>query len=377
MNDYKNWKWQEKNSVVSCDKLFEVFPNLDQEIKVDIEDACKQIKFKLTPYLISLIKKDQNGNPYKDDPIWKQAIPIPKYAVDINSSFSDLEDNWEVNSEMINPILHHKYPDRVILRVKNNCMGYCMYCFESKRTLDKNSKKDKFNSDFLSNSLNYIKNHSEINEVILSGGEPLLMNNNELDKILNDIHVIRHVKFIRIHTRAMTHNPFRIDTDLVKILKKYNVSSINNHFTHPNEITADLKKCIEVFDKNNYRPIMLAHIPLLKGINNDIDTLILLFKELYNLRIIPYYLLHAMPNTLGSSEFRTSVKKGVEIMRNLRRFYSNPAIPEYIIVHKEGKHTIPIELNGTSEFEYHNGYISFLNWKNNWCKYYEGILNNE
>ena len=368
---WTDWEWQQQNSISNAGMLLEYFPKLNRDVINYVKTSTNKLKFKVTPYLLSLVKKDIEGLPLLDDPIWQQIVPSEKLFNSISQlDFNKMDINWEDPSEMINPILHHKYFNRAVLRIQNNCLAYCMYCFESRRTLDKSSNIPQFNDVFLKEALEYLNVNKQIDEIILSGGEPLLLSNKYLKFILEEIRKIKNIKLIRIHTRTLTHNPYRFDNELIKLINNFDITSINVHFTHPNEVTNELEKIITNI-RNKSNVILLAHIPLLKKINNDASILIKLFMKLYELKIIPYYLLHAMPNTLGSNIFRTKVIDGVKIMRKLKRKYSNPAIPEYIIVHKSSKHTVPFELEGTSEFQYHDGFIRFKNYKGDWCIYDE------
>ncbi len=370
--DWSNWKWQQKNAVTESKDLPKLFPNISPKLISKIKLVEHLLKFRITPYLASLVELDEKGNPIETDPVWKQIMPnVNLFEGTSSEMIKKFDDNWELSGEMITPMLHHKYKNRVVLRIQNNCLSYCMFCFEAKRTLDFTPNVPSFSSKLFSKSLDYIKNNNEIQEVILSGGEPLFMSNSNLEKILIGLREIKHIKVIRLHTRVLTHNPFRFDEELIKILDKYDVTCLNVHFTHPKEVTKEVKDAMLRLDNATTRTIVLAHIPLLKGINDNSDILLSLCMKLYELKIIPYYLLHAMPNTLGAKVFRTSVKKGVEIIREIKRHYSNPAIPEYIIVHKSSKHTVPVELEGTSEFQYKEGYIKFRNYKGKWCKYIE------
>jgi lysine 2,3-aminomutase len=364
--DWFNWKWQEKFAIKSTKQLIEIFPNLDNDLKKKICLNEEVLKIKLTPYLISLMKIDEKRNPILHDPIWSQFVP----CFDVKSgAISTFNENWELEDEMITPILQHKYYNRVNVRIQNSCHSYCTYCFEAKRVLDKHTNKRPFNIKDLDIICEYICENNHIEEIVISGGEPLMLDNKILEKALLKFRNIKQIKTIRIQTRVLTHNPFRLDDMLIKLLIKYDVTALTFHITHPNEISMETEKIIKRFAQLGCDTILLAHIPLLKSINDDSFVLKELFMKLFSLKIKPYYLLHSMPDTLGADKFRTSVRKGVEILRTLKRYYSNPAIPEYIIVHKSGKHTVPNELDGTSEFQYNEGFIRFKNWKGEWCSY--------
>jgi lysine 2,3-aminomutase len=365
-NNWDDWKWQEKFAIMSVHQLIEFFSNLDESLKNTIILNERVFKMKLTPYLISLIKTDQQGNPLPNDPIWSQFVPSFENAI---STINSLNENWEMENEMITPILQHKYYNRINIRIQNSCHSYCTYCFEAKRVLDRKTQKRPFNINDLNVINQYLLKNKHIEEIVISGGEPLMLSNNLLEKVLQNFRNINQIKTIRIQTRVLSHNPFRLDDELIKLFIKYDVTALTFHITHPNEISNESERTIKRFVQLGCDTILLAHIPLLKSINDDSLILKELFMKLFFLKVKPYYLLHSMPDTLGANKFRTSVKKGVEIMRTLKRYYSNPAIPEYIIVHTSGKHTVPNELDGTSEFQYNDGFIKFKNWKGEWCIY--------
>jgi lysine 2,3-aminomutase len=366
---WEDWKWHEQNAIHNINDLFEKYPAFKSIIKLENIDKNIPYHFKITPYMFSLLKTNNNKVCFDKDPIWNQYFP--NELDDSYSNISKLRENWEIPEEMITPILQHKYYNRVNFRIQNQCLAYCMYCFEAKRVLDKNSKKESFCLSHLNDSIQYIKSKKSIQEVVISGGEPLMLSNNKLDIILSKIRNINHIKFIRIQTKAFVHNPFRLDDDFINILIKHNVTALAFHISHPNEISKDSINILKKFSEKGCQILLLAHIPLLKGINDNFGILKKLFLKLYELKIKPYYLIHAMPDTLGEQKYRTSVIKGVELLKKLKRTYSNPALPEYIIVHKTGKHTVPLELSSTSEFIYCDSQIKFLNWKNQWCIYQE------
>jgi len=369
-DEWTNWRWQQTNAVRNMQGLRRWFPELDDESSSRIEENMKFVRFQATPYLLSLVKRDGRNAPLKDDPIWRTYFPTYSPPKSTQTLGNVLADNWELPEDMINPILQHKYESRVGLRMQNRCLAYCGYCFEAKRVLDPHSKVGQFRDSLFLDALNYISKRPFIHEVVLSGGEPLTMSNDKLGKILHSIRALPQVKAVRIQTRAFTQNPFRLDEGLINLLIKYKVVAIGMHIAHPSEITKDFDDVLRRFSMSGYRGLILGQIPLLKGINDSVDILEDLLMKLYSRSVKPYYFLHPMPETPGAESFRTSVRVGVNLMRNLRRRISNPALPEYVIVHKNGKHTVPMELDGTSEFQYvSDRLIRFRNWKGEWCEY--------
>jgi lysine 2,3-aminomutase len=368
-DEWENWVWHQKNAITSVDKIMGVFPSFEKSLAQKIKVLESKVKFKITPHLLSLVKTNKKGIPLINDPILNQFIP---YFLKTYSSFTPinkLNENWELEGDMINPILQHKYPNKVLLRIENTCLSLCMFCFEAKRTLDFNKNKERFTKNYFVASLDYIKRYPNIKEIVLSGGDPLQLSNINLEFILKGIREMDNDIAIRIHTRSSTHNPFRLNDELFQLINQYNVTSIVFHIAHPNEISDGLLKALNRSVENRCRIQYYAQIPLLKGINDDENILSDLFMRLYKLNIRPYYLLHGMPDTLFPEKYRTSVKKGVELMKKIKRNYSNTAVPEYIIVHKTGKHSVPLEFGGTPEFQYHKGYIKFKNWKGDWSVY--------
>ena len=294
----------------------------------------------------------------------------------------DGTDNWEKESEFPTSNLHHKYTNRVLIRFRN-CLAYCNFCFEALGTLEKNPSQSKiFKWNDLPKSLEYISKNPGIEEVILSGGEPLLLSDSKLETILKNISKLRlnngkpQIRFKRIHTRVMTHNPYRITDSLVKLLFQYPVNEIALNIAHPNEITKDVTEAIGKIREGTgrYAPLIVSHTPLLKKINDSAETLWELFGKLFENNIKPYYLLHTMPHIPYADQQRVSVRDGIRLMNKLKRYKSNIAIPEYVIVHYDGKQTVPLELNGTPECQYtidsnNDPIVRFLNWKKNWVNY--------
>ena len=378
--NWKDWKWQQQNSLRSSREVRKFYPNFPEGEVEKLSGLEKEYRFGLTPYLISLIGTDENGNPKRDDPLYRQFFPESDvFRQESADSYNRIDSNWELEEDFPIPILQHKYPNKVLFRMTNSCLGYCNYCFEVARVSDKESKKPTTNNGLWQDSLKYIREHPEIEEVIVSGGEPLIVNNETLEERLKSIREIPSVKSIRIHTRALSFNPYRFDEGLVETTKRNRVTEFGIHIAHPNEITDDFKEALKQFDEHGYGGVLkMAQIPLIKGVNDNPEVLHDLFMKLYaDCRVKPYYLLHDMPWTPGAAEYRTSVRKGVELMNTMKRRIPNVAMPEYIIVHHTGKRTVPLEPNGTPEFQYtqnEDGYpiVKFKNWKGNWETYLDG-----
>lgn len=373
-SQWSDWKWQNRNSLNSLKSLKQLFPNLPKRF-FDFGEKWVRVghKFKISPYTLSLIKVDEMGNPIDGDPIWNQFFPFFNIEeCNRYDEYSSKNENWEIDDEMISPIAQHKYDNRVIIYAVDTCFGFCNFCLRSLFSDDKEEKHG--GTQYWNETIEAIRNNSDIEEVILSGGDPLIYDNKTIEKMLKEIRSIAHIKVIRIHTRAWTHNPYRIDDEFVQLLKKYSVTEMAVHVAHSNEISKELIGAIEKIRTCGANTMLLSQTPLLKGVNYTSKILRELFMLLYSIGVKPYYLLHNMPNTPATSYQRTSVKTGVKLMRDIGRGMSHPAFPEYIIVHRTGKKSVPLNLDGDSEFIYDNTkktqpLIKFLNWKGQWCEY--------
>jgi len=231
--------------------------------------------------------------PVDDDPIWRQVAPCWETEGEIAYGYNGQTENWELPSEMITPIAQHKYDNRVIIRVANVCHAYCQFCFEALRTLERHSSKESLQQEYWEKTLDYLRENNEVEEVILSGGEPLIHEDEKIDRLLFDLRNLGRELIIRVHTRALTFNPFRVTDVLVKLLRRWRVSAVGIHVTHPNEITPDFRAAVERLREGI--PIMFANIPLLRNVNDTVETMRCLCMTLYSIGVIPHYLYHFMP----------------------------------------------------------------------------------
>lgn len=335
------WSWQQKNVVTSAEELHHIFPGLSDNFIRLIREHLKSRRLRITPYALSLIQHHREDSLLLErDPILRQLLPFWKSEGDEIYSYDGATENWEIPDEMVTPIAQHKYTNRVIIRLSNVCHSYCQFCYESLRTLEKDSSKLKFNLDHWESTFRYLEGNAEVGEVILSGGDPLMHNDNTLEKVFSDLRSLRRHVVIRIHTRALTYNPFRVTDTLEHLLKKYGINAFGVHVSHPNEITPDFEASIKKIQRAI--PIVFANIPLLRDINDDVEIMRRLCMQLYSIGVIPHYLYHFMPYSPGSQVFRTSVQKGIDIVHLLKRHISNLAVPEFVLTHSTGKYTMPL-----------------------------------
>ncbi|MGY2291793.1 KamA family radical SAM protein [Pseudomonas sp. SDO528_S397] len=374
LDNWGDWKWQQRNAVTKVDELLSYFPGLEQDGWLQrISQHLENRKLTVTPYTLGLIKVDEHMRPLADDPFWRQMIP------DWNSSpatqvlgYDGESENWELPNEMVTPICQHKYDNRVILRLANVCHAYCQFCYEALRTLEKHTAKSSMRKQDWLDTLAYIRQNPQLDEVILSGGEPLMHSDKHLDGYLGDLRAIRPDLIIRLHTRALTFNPYRITPELVEILGRHNVTAVGLHIAHPCEVTPDFLQAAKRL--RSVCPILFANIPLLHGINDSYDTLAELCLTLYRHGIQPHYLYHFMPFSPGSQSFRTQISDAVALVSRMKRHLSNIAVPEYVLPHKTGKYTVPLDLvigQPTLEQRGDGEYLHYTNWQGEPCTFPE------
>ncbi len=372
---WRNWRWQFKNRLRNSSDILRFFPNLPGPEILAFQNYIQRYNISLTPYVLSLINTDERDNPVQDDPVWNQFRFLSPDEMTGCDDYDGVNINWESPSELPTRLLQHKYPDRAIIRIINQCFGHCNYCYLTSRVLDREALRDRedYRTAWL-RTLEYLKARPQIRDVLISGGEPLMLSNERLKSLLSDLSDIPSLQTIRLNTRAFTFNPYRIDRELVEIFKKYRLTALELHIAHPREMNDSMDQVLQMFDDAGYRPVMLWRSPLLKGINNSVEILEELFFKLYSRRILPYYIFHYAPYTLGRSRFGLSIREGCELLAALRRCIPGPAFPKYTLFHVEGKQDIPLELEGTPTFQYirdESGRpaVRFKNWKGHWVTY--------
>lgn len=315
----ESWEDIYYHSISSAEKLSHI-----QGInKADIETVIKKYPMLINSYYLNVIKSDKN--------LLKQAIPDIREITD--------KRGWPdpLNEENLSPVpgLTHKYPDRVLFLISSKCAMYCRFCNRKRKVGNPSMVTEKS----IEEGLAYIKATKTIHDVLLSGGDPFLLSDEKIDRILSRLKAIDHVKIIRIGTKVPCTLPQRITPALVDILKKYHPLYINTHFNHPMEITpSSALACNMLAD---------AGIPLgcqtvlLKGVNDNKDTIFELMQKLLTIRIKPYYLFQA-DLVKGTSHFWTPLQKGIEIMAGLQGFLSGIGVPRFIIDLPHGGGKIPV-----------------------------------
>lgn len=314
------WQQMIRDSVHTVDQLVEKF-NLDRTVAQKLDNFFQA---RINPYYLSLIR-------YPGDPIWKQCIPDGIELEDLGGYDDPL------NEDQMSPVpnITHRYPDRCLFLISSQCGMYCRFCTRKRKV----GNSEKISARDLESAFNYIEEHTEIRDVILSGGDPLMLTDPMLEKILARLRAISHVEIIRIGTKIPCVLPQRITSKLCSMIKKYHPIYINTHFNHPWEITPESSKaCTMLADAGC--PVNNQSV-LMKGVNDDPEVMKELVQKLLKIRVRPYYLFMA-DETKGSMHFKTSVETGINIIENLRGHTSGLAVPHLIIDSPGGGGKVPL-----------------------------------
>lgn len=345
-SDWNDWHWQLKNRINSPEQLKRIF-NLSEIETEEIRKVNSKYRFSITPYYLSLIRSFEDT-----DPIYLQSIPQDKELLGIG----ELDPTNENGTNPVGVIIR-RYPDRVILNLTNCCATFCRHC-QRRRNIGKIDKCAS-NQD-IKDSIEYIKNHPEIRDVLITGGDPLTLEDEFIDQILYQIRNIKTVEIIRIGTRMPVTLPQRITVNLINILKKYSPVFVNTQFNHPNEITSESIAACETLSKNGI--IIGNQMVFLKGINDDYYTLQLLNQFLLKSYVRPYYIFHPK-NVIGTHHFSISIERGLEIYEKLRGNTSGLAIPTYVYSASNGLGKISLSSDILKNVDSNNNYI-LKTWEN-------------
>src|SRR5881296_999188 len=289
-----------------------------------IAAVVAEYPMRITPMWMQLIQE-------RGDAFWRQVVPEPEELTDDSPADDPLHE--ELDSPV--PHLVHRYPDRVLLMVTNQCPIYCRFCTR-KRLVGKPGFLKKGELDL---AIAYLRDHTEVRDVILSGGDPLLLPDHLLERILKALRTIPHLELIRIGSRVPGSLPERITPKLCEIVKKYHPIYMNLHFNHPDELTPDVKAaCGRLADAG---VPLGAQTVLLKGVNDDPEVMKRLVHQLLLARVKPYYLYQA-DLTKGTNHFRTTVETGMNIIRALQGHTSGMAVPDFVIDAPGGGGKIPV-----------------------------------
>lgn len=324
---WNDWNWQISHRLTTIEDLKEVVP-LSQTEEAGIAHCLETMRMAVTPYYASIM--DPND---PQCPIRKQAIPT---SLELHVGEYDLRDPLHEDTDSPVPGLTHRYPDRVLLIVTDQCSMYCRHCTRRRMAgqTDQALPLERFKK-----ALEYIRSTPQIRDVVISGGDPLTLSDDRLEYIISNLRAIPHVEIIRIGTRTPVVLPMRITENLVQMLRKYHPIWINTHFNHPKELTPESQAALARLADGGI-PLGNQSV-LLQGINDCPNIMKKLVHGLVKNRVRPYYIYQCDLST-GIEHFRTSVSKGIEIIESLRGHTSGFAVPTYVIDAPGGGGKIPV-----------------------------------
>ena len=329
--DWEDWHWQLKHRIRTRDELAQAIKLGPQE-EEGLKKAAGRLSLAITPYWATLMDPD---NP--DCPLRRQAVPVISESV---VGPHEMIDPCAEDRDSPVPHLVHRYPDRVLLLATEHCALYCRHC--TRRRLVGESRQEPYAADRFDAAIEYIKSDRKIRDVLISGGDPFVLEDEEIENLIQRLRAISHVEFLRLGTRVPVTLPQRISEKLVSMLKKYSPLWVSIHFNHPREIT---KRCRIACDMLSDAGIPLgSQSVLLKGINDRPYIMKRLMHELLQIRVRPYYIYQCDP-VRGTQHFRTPVAVGINIMEKLRGHTSGYAIPTYVIDGPGGGGKIPVGPN--------------------------------
>lgn len=325
--EWNNWKWQFANRITSIEELKKVI-NITQEEEEGIRRCLKSLRMAITPYYATLMDPLDPGCPVR-----KQAVPT---WLELHFSGSDQPDPLHEDVDSPTQGLTHRYPDRVLLLVTDQCSMYCRHC--TRRRLAGHTDRPLHRKQ-LDKAVEYIKNTPQVRDVLISGGDPLTLSDERLEEVIARIRDIPHVEIVRLGTRTPVVLPQRITEKLAGMLKKYHPIWLNTHYNHPKEITEKSRQALAILAD--------AGIPLgnqsvlLRGINDCPNTMKKLVQQLVQNRVHPYYI-YQCDLSQGIEHFRTTVSTGIEIIEALRGHTSGLAVPTFVVDAPGGGGKIPV-----------------------------------
>src|SRR5687767_5737379 len=319
--------WQEvlrKNSIASLETLAERFgpenfPELDR-----LRQAAENFEFRISPAMVDLIKSP-------NDPIWRQYVPSVE-ELDVRDGMVD-----SLNEDADSPVpnITHRYPDRALFLVSPVCATYCRFCTRRRKVGD----PEKIPLNQFDSAFQYLREHTEIRDVIMSGGDPMMLSDRRLEYLFQQLRAIPHIEIIRIGSRITSHLPERITPEFCEMVQKYHPVFMNTHFNHPDELTP---AAVAALDRLSKAGISLGcQTVLLKGVNDTPEVMKELMHRLLKARVRPYYLYMA-DQVAGGEHFRTTVQKGLEIIQALRGWTSGLAVPQFVIDAPGGGGKVPL-----------------------------------
>jgi lysine 2,3-aminomutase len=318
-SNWRDWKWHLKHAIKDLNTVERLLGiALSKKTKDRLEITIRKFPLSITPYYLSLI----DASDFENDPVFRQAVPSEH---ELSIEKCEMADPLAEDRDSPVTGITHRYPDRVLFQISNLCSMYCRHCTRKRKVGEVDFIPGKAD---IQKGIDYIKNTPQVRDVLLSGGDPLMLSDSYLDWILTELRAIKHVEVIRIGSRMPVVLPYRITDDLVRMLKKHHPIWLNTHFNHPREITTSSREALT--------KLADAGIPLgnqsvlLSGVNDCPRIMKVLVHKLVINRVRPYYL-YQCDLSEGLDHFRTPVGKGIEIMESLIGHTSGFAVPIYVI----------------------------------------------
>lgn len=327
--NWQDWKWQMANRLNSVADFSRFIHLTDSEIKA--LRAPNLFRVEITPYFASLI------DPHDPNcPIRRQVIPLEEEMMPDPFSMVD-----SLNEDAHSPVpgLVHRYPDRVLMLLTTQCASYCRFCTRSRIVGD---SSENFGTSDYQRQIDYIKDHSQVRDVLLSGGDPLVLPRKILKRLLGELSAIPHVEIVRINTRVPVFLPQRVTDELIDVLKSFHPMWLNLNINHPKEITPELEKAMAKMADAGI--VLGSQSVLMAGINDCPNIMLELMHKLVRNRVRPYYI-YQCDQVVGAGHFRTPVAKGIEIIESLRGHTSGYAIPTFVVDMPDGGGKVPVQPN--------------------------------
>jgi lysine 2,3-aminomutase len=329
-SSWNDWKWHFRHRITTVDQLSRLVP-LSEEEKAQIAMVRQRYPLAITPYYLSLINPND-----PNDPIRKQAIPS---ILEIAMSDIGLEDPLAEEEDSVVPGLVHRYPDRVLMVLTDICPMYCRHCTRKREWRHGGWVRPWGEIEAM---LDYLRRHTKVRDVIISGGDPLTLSTARLEAIISKIREIEHIEIIRIGSRFPVVLPQRIDAELCDMLSRYGPIWLNTHFNHPHEITPEAAAACD--------HLLRAGVPvnnqsvLLRGINDSVQTQLKLCQGLLKIKVRPYYLFQC-DEVQGTEHLRTPVEVGIKIIEGMRGYTSGLAVPSFVVDLVNGGGKVPLQPN--------------------------------
>jgi glutamate 2,3-aminomutase len=350
--DWANYKWHYQNAICNTGHLKRILDLTGEEVK-GIEKTATQYRWQVSPFYASLIDPED-----RDCPIFKQSVPTIVEYLDKE----EMKDPYALVYNSPAPLITRLYPDRLIINVTNMCTMFCRHCLRKK---DISFKDMIYPREDIESALTYIAKSPEIRDVLITGGDALVLSDESIDWILTELEKISHVEIKRLGTRMLATLPQRVTPELCGILKSHKPLYINTQFNHPLEINPESERAVDMLIEAGV--LVGNQSVLLKGINNDKNVMKKLIHELLRIRVRPYYIFNCK-KLQGIQHFRAPVGDGLNIMENLRGYSSGLGVPTFIITAPEGKGKTPMAPTYLINHN-RNGKLLFRTWAGEVCEY--------